>query len=157
MSVLLVRVDDRLIHGQVVIGWGRAVNCERIVLIDDGIAHNNWEQELYRMGVPENMTVEFASVSEAASAYPAWTANGQRTIVLLTDVDTLVRFCSVAPVTKVNLGGIHGGEDRTERLSYVFLSQWELEQLRDLSARGIEITAQDVPTARAIALQDLAR
>ena len=94
---------------------------------------------------------------EAIKDLRAWTASGQRTIVLLADVDTLVRFCSVTPVTKVNLGGIHGGENRTECLPYVFVSQRELEQLRDLSARGIEITAQDVPTARAIALEELAR
>lgn len=156
MTVVLVRVDDRLIHGQVVIGWGRAIRTERIVLVDDAIAESAWEQELYRMGVPPDMEVAFASVDAAAGAIDDWMAGGVRTVLLLTDVDTLARLChATSTIREVNLGGIHHRSGRTERLPYVFLSEEEVRTLEDLRTRGVAITAQDLPTARPVPLAEL--
>lgn len=156
MSVVLVRVDDRLIHGQVVIGWGRAIRAERIVLIDDAIADSAWEQELYRMGVPPDMDVEFASVAQAGGEMGTWMADATRTILLLADVETLARLCAAArEVADVNLGGVHHRDGRRERLPYVFLADDEIETLKALRARGVSITAQDVPTARPVPLAEL--
>jgi mannose/fructose/N-acetylgalactosamine-specific phosphotransferase system component IIB len=156
VSGLTVRVDDRLVHGQVVVGWGRARRLRHLVLVDDEIRSSPWEQDLYRMGVPEGMALDFASVAEAGAAFPGWAAEGGRTMVILGNVDTLVRLCAAAPVTQVNLGGLHAGEGRRERLPYVFLSDGELAQLTALAAQGVEVVAQDVPTARAVPLAELA-
>ncbi len=156
MSVL-VRVDDRLVHGQVVVGWGRAMGLERIVLVDDAISTSEWEQELYRMGVPAGMRIEFASVADAGSAFAGWNSGGDRTMVLVGDVDTLVRMSAVAPVERVNLGGIHQATGRRERLPYVFLSDAEATALERLAADGVDITAQAVPTTDPVPLAELLR
>ena len=68
MSLALVRLDDRLIHGQVVVGWGHALGADRILLIDDHVSSNEWERELYRVGVPPGLEVEFSSVADAPEA-----------------------------------------------------------------------------------------
>src|SRR3989475_9536141 len=65
MSIALYRIDDRLIHGQVVVGWGKPLNVGFIVLVDDAVRASAWEQELYRMGVPADIEVVFASTEEA--------------------------------------------------------------------------------------------
>ena len=70
MTLALCRVDDRLIHGQVVIGWGIPLGVEHIVLVDDTVAANDWEQDIYRMAVPAGITVEFAGPAEAATRLP---------------------------------------------------------------------------------------
>ena len=57
MTLELYRIDDRLIHGQVVVGWGQPLDIGFIVLVDDEVAASDWEQELYRMGVPPEMEV----------------------------------------------------------------------------------------------------
>jgi mannose/fructose/N-acetylgalactosamine-specific phosphotransferase system component IIB len=154
MSVM-VRVDDRLVHGQVVVGWGRAMRLKRIVLVDDAISESEWEQELYRMGVPEGMEIEFASVGAAALGFDRWNAERDHTILLVGDVDTLVRVSAVVPVARVNLGGVHQATGRTERLPYVFLSDAEAAQLQALADRGVVISAQDVPTAVPIPLGEV--
>ena len=66
MPIQLFRIDDRLIHGQVVVGWGQPMGLAFVVLVDDEVAASEWEQELYRMGVPPEMDAVFASVEEAA-------------------------------------------------------------------------------------------
>ena len=68
MSIVLCRIDDRLIHGQVVIGWGRAMAINLIILVDDQVAASEWEQELYRMAVAPEIEVRFVTVAEAADA-----------------------------------------------------------------------------------------
>lgn len=152
----LVRVDDRLIHGQVVVGWGRAMKVQRIVLVDDAISQSDWEMDLYRVGVPAGMEVLFHSVSEAAGLMGEWDKSPERTIVLVGNIDTLVRLCEIAPeIDRVNLGGVHAREGRTERLPYVFLSEQEAEDLRSLARRNIDVTARDVPGARPVPLEAL--
>src|SRR5438093_9146055 len=67
MSIALYRIDDRLIHGQVVVGWGKPLNVGFIVLVDDAVRASAWEQELYRMGVPADIEVVFARSEEHTS------------------------------------------------------------------------------------------
>lgn len=153
----MVRVDDRLVHGQVVVGWGRAMRLRRIVLVDDAISTSDWEQELYRMGVPDGMDVEFASVADAAAGFARWSAEAEHTILLVGGVETLVRLSAVAPLARVNLGGIHQAEGRRERLPYVFLSEAEAAQLEALAAGGVAVTAQALPTHPPVPLEELLR
>ena len=157
MSLKLVRLDDRLIHGQVVVGWGNAVAADRILMIDDDVAANDWERELYAMGVPPEMKVEFSSVEDCAGALDRAANSKQRTMVLVGDVDTLVRVCDASDVVKrVNIGGIHESNGRSKRLAYVFLTDEEAEALKSLVERGIEVTARDVPTTKPVPLAEFA-
>ena len=156
MPVELYRIDDRLIHGQVVVGWGQPLDIGFIVLVDDEVAASDWEQELYRMGVPPEMEVFFASVEEAARRMPEFEAKEAPGILLTGDIDTMRRVSDAAPGIKaVNLGGIHHRAGRTQRLRYIFLTPDEENELRSLAARGVNISAQDVPSARPMPLEDL--
>ena len=65
------------------------------------------------------------------------------------------RLVDDAGVIAVNIGGIHSGPGRTQRLRYVFLSPVEERGLRELAARGATVTAQDVPGARPLPLADI--
>jgi PTS system mannose-specific IIB component/fructoselysine and glucoselysine-specific PTS system IIB component len=55
MSIVLFRVDERLIHGQVVVGWGERLHIQQIVVVDDQLRESPWEQELYCLGVPPSV------------------------------------------------------------------------------------------------------
>lgn len=157
MSVELFRIDDRLIHGQVVVGWGQPLGVTFLVLVDDDVRASDWEQELYRMGVPPEVEVLFASVEEAASQVAAWQADTRRGIVLTGDVETMGRLVAAVPgaVPRVNIGGVHYREGRKERLRYVYLNDEEAERLGAIAAAGVDVTAQDVPTGTPVPLAEL--
>ncbi len=153
MTIALYRIDDRLIHGQVVVGWGQPLDCAFIVLVDDEVRSSEWEQDLYRMGVPPHIEVVFASVEEAAERLPAWDADSRVGIMLVGDIDTAAGLVGRTDrVKRFNVGGIHHRAGRTERLRFVYLTDAEAAKLRQLAAAGVEVTAQDVPTARAVPL-----
>lgn len=156
MPVLLYRVDDRLVHGQVVIGWGKPLNAGFIVLVDDAIAASEWERDLYRMGVPSEIELRFAGVTEAARQADTWRGDPRNGIVLTADVQTMVALCrSAGPVEQVNLGGVHHRPGRIARLPYVYLTDQEFRMLEALAASGTDVTAQDLPTSSPVPLEQL--
>ena len=121
MPIGLCRVDDRLVHGQVVIGWGRPLGVDWIALVDEGVAASPWEQDLYRMAVPPEVEVRFATIADAVSQLAAWSGNDHRGLILTGDLDTMAALHRAAPalVHRINLGGIHHRPGRRERLPYL--------------------------------------
>jgi len=155
MSIALYRIDDRLIHGQVVVGWGKPLNVGFIVLVDDAVRASTWEQELYRMGVPAGIDVVFASTAEALACLPEWERDPRVGLLVAGDIDTLATLAGDSHrVPRINIGGLHHRPGRSPRLRYVYLSDAEAAQLKALAARGVEVTAQDVPTAPPVPLED---
>lgn len=157
MSVVLFRIDERLIHGQVVVGWGSRLHPDRIVVVDDELADSPWEQELYAMGVPTGMDARFTGVDEAVDHLPGWKAGVERVVILTRDIATMNRIATSGLLRgeEVNVGGIHHGPGRSRVLRYVFLSPGERQDLRELADHGIRVVARDVPGAKGVELDDL--
>lgn len=158
MPILLRRVDERLIHGQVVIGWGHQLRPDRYVVVDDDLAASDWEQELYRLGAG-GAEVLFADVASAAAALPEWRAAPARSILLTRDIATMRRLAEGDALAgeQVNLGGIHHGPGRVEVLTYVHLTEQDREDLRAIAEAGARVSAQDLPDAPRVTLDSLLR
>ena len=155
MTLVLNRIDDRLIHGQVVLGWGQPLDVRFIVLVDDAVAGSDWEQELYRMGVPPDMDVRFHSAADAVVLLDGYRADTRPGILLTGDITTMRALVADGGVHDVNIGGIHHRAGRTQHLRYVFLTPDEQAALHELAALGAVVTAQDVPATRAVPLEEL--
>jgi PTS system mannose-specific IIB component/fructoselysine and glucoselysine-specific PTS system IIB component len=157
MPIVVARVDDRLVHGQVVIGWGRPLEIERIVLVDDEVATSEMEQDLYRMAVPAGIEIEFLSGTAAPGRLTDLETTDERILVLADSVAAMTALARSYPrLRSINLGGIHQGPGRREYLRYVYLTPAELADLRALAEAGVKVTAQDLPTVPPVPLEDLA-
>lgn len=158
MPIVLFRVDERLIHGQVVVGWGGPLHADRIVVVDDEIADSPWEQELYCLGVPPEIEASFVGVPEARRLLAAWRGDPRRIVVLVRDVPTVAKIAEDGLLRDedVNLGGIHHAVGRDRVLPYLFLSPADRVQLRDLaSGGGVRLSARDLPGSRRVPLDEL--
>jgi PTS system mannose-specific IIB component/fructoselysine and glucoselysine-specific PTS system IIB component len=157
MPIVLLRVDERLIHGQVVVGWGGPLHADRIVVVDDAIAASAWEQELYCLGVPPEMEASFLSVADARPRLAEWRGGGPRMIVLVRDVDTALRLADggLLDGEEVNLGGIHHADGRERVLPYLHLSDGDRGTLRRIAQTGAAVSARDLPAGRRVPLQEL--
>lgn len=156
MGLHLHRVDDRLIHGQVVVGWGQPLDIGFLVLVDDLVASSDWEQELYRMAVPPEMEIYFADVETAIRDHARYAADPRLGILITADISSMHRLIhGVKAIGSVNLGGIHHRAGRKEKLRYIFLTPDEERELLALEAAGVEVTAQDVPGASAVPLSEI--
>ena len=157
MPITLYRVDERLIHGQVVIGWGNQLRPDRYVVVDDPVAGSDWEQDLYALGLPDRVAIEFLTVLAARDRLAALQADPQVTVLLTRDISTMLALARGGALegVAVNLGGIHHGPKRTQVLSYIYLDEADRERLRALAALGVQVTARDLPGSRAVDLAHL--
>jgi PTS system mannose-specific IIB component/fructoselysine and glucoselysine-specific PTS system IIB component len=137
------------------VGWGQPLDVRFIVLVDDVVAESDWEQELYRMGVPPEMEVRFHSAADAVRHLDEYRTEGKAGILVTGDIATMQRLVDGGDIEAVNLGGIHSRAGRAQKARYVFLAPEEESALRALAAHGAKVTAQDVPGARAVPLGDL--
>ena len=157
MTIVLYRVDERLIHGQVVLGWGSQLHPHRIVVVDDELATSAWEQELYTLGLPGELSSEFCSVEDARARLQEWRDSEQRTILLTRDIATMRQLARSGALhgEDVNLGGIHHSPGRRPILPYLYLSEADFTELRELAAEGVTVSARDLPNGRRVEADDL--
>jgi mannose/fructose/N-acetylgalactosamine-specific phosphotransferase system component IIB len=157
MPIVLYRVDERLIHGQVVVGWGSPLKADRMVVVDDELAGSEWEQELYCLGVPPEVEASFVTVQRARQMHREWTGSNQRTILLFRSIDAVRGLAEQELLrgVEVNLGGMHHAPGRRKVLAYLYLSPDEEDQLKRMVSAGVSVSAQDLPSSRAIPLDQL--
>lgn len=156
MPIVLFRVDERLIHGQVVIGWGQQLRPDRYVVVDGQLAVSGWEQDLYRLGA-SNQEVLFVTVEEARARLAEWRGAPARSILLTRDIGTMRRLSEgrLLEGAHINLGGIHHGPGRDEVLTYLHLTDEDRDDLRAIEAEGAQITARDLPDTHRVGLGTL--
>jgi PTS system mannose-specific IIB component/fructoselysine and glucoselysine-specific PTS system IIB component len=156
MAIVVARVDDRLVHGQVVIGWGRPLDINRIVLVDAEVAASEFEQDLYRMAAPSGIEIEFLAPAEATPRLATLAVTSDRVLVLSGSVTGMIGLArAFSGIRAINLGGVHMGPGRREYLRYLYLSDTELAELRALAGTGVSVTAQDLPTSAPVSLESL--
>ncbi|MDI6794093.1 MAG: PTS sugar transporter subunit IIB [bacterium] len=155
MGLILVRIDDRLIHGQVIVGWGRAISAERVVVANDWISTDRKRKLLFEMAVPPQMEVAILPVKEAADKIKAHAFEDKRTILLLSNPKDTWRLVEEgAKLKSINVGGMRAYPDRKQVLSSLWVSAEEVEIFRKMAELGIELEGRAVPTDHRINIMD---
>jgi PTS system mannose-specific IIB component len=156
MDIQLFRIDDRLIHGQVVIGWANYLNSKKILLCDDSVSLNDWEKELYISIVPEGITPFVLNVNDTTAFLNDQTNDLARTIIVVNSplvIESLWN-CGIKPEL-VNVGGIHYTKGRRNFLPYLYLNETEIEAFKRCIEKGIKFECQDMPNSKKIQLADI--
>lgn len=153
MTVVLARVDDRLIHGQVTVGWCQHLHPDHLVLADNAVAADPWQSRVYASSVPPRIRVSILSVAEAVNhlrtADPA-----QRVLVLTGNVPAMADLVSLgAPIDRVNLGGLHMGPGKREVFPFVYFDEVDLKSLLRLVNADVQLLAQQVPGGKEFRLE----
>ena len=145
MSWLLLRVDDRLIHGQVLVAWGHHLHPERIWVVDDAAAGNAWEKDLMASAAPD-VDVQVVTVVTMTAAWAQEDAAAGGAFLLVRDLKTARALVeSGATITRLNLGGLHYAPGKSKVNEYIYLDDADRAHARALLARGLTLEVQDVP------------
>ena len=154
MSVELVRIDDRLVHGQVVEGWLKAQKITHIVVASDTVAGDETQKALYFLAIPHGTELECLSLADAAAAWHSKTWQKGRVMVLASgpqEVLTLVQ--KGAEITSINVGGMHYKEGRIQVLKAVSLNDQDVAVFKTLAAKKIILEARPLPLDEPIDLK----
>ena len=139
---LLFRVDDRLLHGQVALGWGGPLGTLAYLLADDRLAADADAEMLYAAAAPPGCTVRVVPVAEAADGAGLDPA---RTILLVRGVVEAAALLRDGVPGPLNLGGLHGRAGARALLPYLYLTVAEERLLAELAREGVSVYAQDLP------------
>lgn len=152
--ITLVRVDNRLIHGQVVEAWLPHLKVSRVVVADDEAASSPLIRAAMALAVQSAVEVRIEPLSEVDFA--ALSRDGVRTLVLLRDV-AAVPFAKAhgLALEHLNLGNVHFGTGRRQVSPSVFLAEAELRTLQGLASEGVRVEARAVPAEKPVELVDL--
>ncbi|MFT5232290.1 MAG: mannose/fructose/N-acetylgalactosamine-specific phosphotransferase system component IIB [Candidatus Krumholzibacteriia bacterium] len=149
MSIVLARIDDRYIHGQVTVGWSRQLCPDRILLADNTIAADPWQSRVYASSVPPEIKVTIESVARAAADLESADTLDERVLLLTGGVAEMTELVHMgAPVSKINVGGLHFSAGKKEMLPFVFVDAADLKALVRLLDAGVALFAQQVPGGR---------
>lgn len=151
----IVRIDDRLIHGQVIVGWGQSLEIDPLILASDRVAKDETLLKTYQSIVPAEMNNEVLTIQETADRWSRGELKDRRAMIVVeAPVDALKLVRLGAPLKLLTIGGLHFREERQELLPYVFLSEWDRTTLSELRKEGVKIRCQDVPTADPVAYEE---
>ena len=152
----LVRIDDRLVHGQVVVGWGKSLQFNRIIVCDPDLGAEDWEQQLIKSACPPDVEILFFDEESLLDEIDIYINDKVKTIILIGKIDVLNNLINQNfPLNEINLGGIHYQSGRDQVLSYLYLSREEKLKLKSILSRGYHLFAQDLPTSKKYELKNM--
>ena len=153
MALVGFRIDDRLLHGQVVENWIEALRPRRVLVANDAAAADPILPELYRAALPPGVTIELQPLAAAAAAIRA--ASEPLLVLVGSPADALALVEDGVELERMVVGGLHHGPGREKLLEFVYIGAADRAALRALQARGIALLAQDVPRRHPIDLAPL--
>ena len=156
MSIALYRIDDRLVHGQVMTAWARIFSITKIIVVDDATAKNAFLCDVMKMAVPSGCSVQILTVADAVSVVQASAKSDEKAIVLVKAPVTLRALIDLGIVIKeINVGNVGAGPGRKAVMRSTQLTKDEFDTLVGMSAQGVHIYFQMLPEAKSMELDKL--
>jgi mannose/fructose/N-acetylgalactosamine-specific phosphotransferase system component IIB len=154
MNIALLRIDDRLIHGQVVIGWIPHLKVQAVVV---AASVDETQIALMSMAMPEGVELLARDVDEAAALLRR-EDDPRRVLVLTPGPGEALRLLqNGVSVTAINVGGLHYTAGRVQLGKAIFLSAEDMAALRELSRRGVSLEGRALPEDSALDILEMLR
>jgi PTS system mannose-specific IIB component len=149
--IVLARIDDRLIHGQIVTSWCKSTNANTILIVDDKLSDDSFTQRLLRAAAPPDIKVEIMNLPAAALWLAEDDSKDQRIILLSKTPQVMEELIKNGiPLKSVNLGGMGAKAGRSKLNKNISASPEEVDCLRRMLENEVEIFYQLVPVERPV-------
>jgi len=152
----LIRIDDRLIHGQVIAVWSRQRKFTRILILDDQVAADAFMVEVLGLAAPSNIEVNALTIADGAKELNSGRSDLGTTMVLLKTPESALRLYEAGfPYSALNIGGIGSKPGRKNVFKNIAMSPDEIAILTQLVEKGVKITLLTVPGEKSKDFSDL--
>ncbi len=146
MSIELVRIDDRLIHGQVVMAWSKAVSVKRMVVIDDKVAADSIRKMLLETVAPPGVKVSVLTVNQGIEALRDEKFGKEKVLLLVTNPMTILSLLEGGiPIYKVNIGGMSFSQGKVQLTKAVSVDEEDKIAFKKLHDQGVTLHIQILP------------
>ncbi|WP_025873719.1 PTS system mannose/fructose/N-acetylgalactosamine-transporter subunit IIB [Enterococcus crotali] len=149
------RIDDRLIHGQVVTTWVNMYNIEQIIVLNDKIANDKTQKNILAMAAPQGIKVKAFPIEKFGEIIKTTEITRRTMLLFSSSVDVLTAVNAGVPIDKLNIGGMRYQEGRERLTKALAVTPTEKEAFKGLLDQGMEITVQMVPNDDKVDLKEV--
>jgi len=154
MSVKFIRIDDRLIHGQIVTAWIKVFQAKKVVIIDDLVAADEFLKNVMFMVKPSGIELEIIGTENLDEVIAGLEADSANSMILIKTPDVAKKcFDHGLKLDSLNVGGMGAKAGRKQIYRNVSASDAEMDTLKELAARGLDVYLQATPNDKKIAIE----
>lgn len=157
-EIVNVRIDERLIHGQVAAMWTNVLRASRIMVIDDLAATDEIQKMALRMACPGGIKLSILNCEKAANNFSNNQYEGDRIFIVIKGPETILKLWTLGlELKEVNVGNMSSNAETKQVKRSVNVSELDIKNFEELAAKGVEFTAQMVPNEDKVDFMKLIR
>ena len=146
-NVLLTRIDERLMHGQIGSQWTKSLGANLLLIANDAVAADSFKQGIMNMAAPSGVATRFFSLQKTIDIIDKASPDQKIFIIVENPQDALTLIEGGVPITKVNIGNMAMNSGKRQVGSSVAVEDADAEVFRKMKDRGIELIIQRVPSS----------
>jgi len=156
MNIILVRVDDRFIHGQILESWIPFLKAQSVIVVNDALACDHFQKTIMSMAIPDRITLRIVPLDDAPDLIDDKDLEEKRTLVIVSSIkDAYSLYSKGFTFSKLNIGNKSHG-DSSKQVSYsVWVDREDLVMLKSLMDKGVDVSLQSVPRERVIDMRSI--
>ncbi len=144
-NILLTRIDNRVIHGQVRMTWVMTLQTNLVVVVDDNVAEDPLQQKLMATVLPSGVDVRFFSIEKMINVIHK-AADRQKIFIVAPTPEVVWKLIEGGvPIQEVNIGNMHFSKGKTQLSKKVYIDEADLDYLHRIRDYGVKLYIQDVP------------
>lgn len=154
-EIKLVRIDFRLMHGQVVTNWLKQVSADSVLIVDDKLASDKFLAQVFLMAAPPGVKVAIRSIEKAVASFKKDVFKDEKMLILFKSIANAKNAFDLGfPLEKLQVAGLGNGTNKIMISNELSLSREEADMLLDMQNKGVEVTLQVTPKDPKIPLDE---
>ena len=156
MSVVLSRIDNRLLHGIIVTQWAPISGATRVMVIDDKVANDDLAKASMRLAKPAGMAVSIITEETALTNFKAGKYDNQKVVIIVKSPDIILRFLENGiKIPRLVVGGTVVKEDAIKLSNRAYATEEEVKDYKQILDMGVTVVAQFVPQEKEVPIQSI--
>ena len=146
-DIRLIRVDFRLMHGQVIANWLNQVDGNAIMIVNKQLSKDPFMNNVYKMAAPKGVKVRIFDLDTALEKIKSekYTSNRKLIVLFKSVTDAKEAYEKGFPISELQVGGLGSGPDRVQITNQIYLNKEDTDKLLDMNGKGVKVYLQAVP------------
>jgi len=156
MGIVLVRIDDRLIHGQIVENWMKFLKINHLIVVNDFVASDQMQKALFSMAVSDHTKISILTIAQAREAILNGQFKEDRAMLLFASPQDVLNLINKGvKIKEVNIGGMHYSPEKKQILRAISVSKEDIQAFQELDRLGVRLEARMVPDDEKIDIMEI--
>ena len=150
-----LRVDHRLLHGQVAFSWTSHLGADCILLASDSLLNDELRLTTVKIARPPGIRLVAKNINDSIQAVKSGVTDKYKLFIVTDTIEDAARIARECQVKSINLGGTKSAKDKTKLSKAIYVTEHEKEVLRELIQEGIELNIQMIPSEKRISAESV--